>query len=89
MVAIADPAGNPGICDTVTVDLHTADPPYEFVASVTGAIDTSGHGSFVFTSLPPGFYFIVVTHRNSVETWSKNAIYFDVPSVSYDFTSPF
>ena len=89
MAAVADPSGHPGICDTISVVLHTATPPYEFVAKVTSVVDTSGNGIFVFTALPSGFYYIGVIHRSSVETWSKNAVFFDLPSVSYDFTSPF
>ena len=88
MAAVADPVSHPDVCDSITVELHHAASPFYFAHRVVGTINTSGNGSFNFPSLTPGFYFIAVRHRNSIETWSKNSVLFNSPTVSFDFTSP-
>ena len=88
MTAVADPIGHPAVCDTIVVELHQPVAPYNLVATVKNTINTNGNGSFLFSSLPLSSYYIVVTHRNTMETWSKNPVPFNSSSVSFDFTSP-
>ena len=89
MAAIVDPTGYPMLCDTITVELHDVNSPDEIAFSASGAITIYGNSSFVF---PPAVlgntYYIVVQHRNAMETWSKNALLFNSMIVSFDFTSP-
>ncbi len=33
-------------------------------------------------------YYVVVKHRNSMETWSKNLVLFTGSTVTFDFTAP-
>jgi subtilisin-like proprotein convertase family protein len=89
MVAVADPSGHPSLCDTITIELRDPVPPYDVVESIAGTIDTGGNGSFLLFSLSAGnSYYIVVRHRNSIETWSKTAVVFNAANVTYDFTRP-
>jgi hypothetical protein len=57
--------------DSVTVELRSADSPYNLVESQTGLLDSNGYRTFYYTtavnSVP---YWFVVKHRNTVETWS-------------------
>ncbi|MBL0097200.1 MAG: hypothetical protein IPP46_12470 [Bacteroidetes bacterium] len=46
-------------------------------------------GNFVFPGSSIGnSYYIVVRHRNAIETWSKFPILFNGTAVTYDFTIP-
>jgi hypothetical protein len=57
--------------DTVTVELHNAATPYALVTSSKGILDLNGHGTFNFPSAVNGTpYYVVIKHRNSIETWS-------------------
>jgi endonuclease/exonuclease/phosphatase family metal-dependent hydrolase len=88
MIAVADPVGNPGLCDTVTVQLAEAASPNNIAYTLKSVLDTNGNGSFVF---PPAVinnsFYIVVKHRNALETWSSSPILFNGTSISYDFTT--
>jgi len=89
MNAVADPLNHPTLCDTVVVELHDEFSPYGIIASITDTIDIQGNGVFIFPGLSlPNNYFIVVRHRNSIETWSKTAVLFDNPNIVFDFTTP-
>ncbi len=88
LIAVLDPLNQPLICDSVTVLLRdSAD--LQWTATVNGIINTGGSGSYYFPSLLPGRqYYIVVKHRNSLETWSKYPFLFLSPATYFDFTSP-
>ena len=78
---------SPSVCDTVTVKLANAISPYAFAATQKSTVNTSGQGSFVFTGISSGSsYYIVVQHRNSLETWSASPVVFSGSSVNYDFS---
>lgn len=86
MVAVLDPVNLPNICDSLTLSLADAD-DYQIVSTDSGVIDRAGYGSFDFTGLLPGHrYYIVVRHRNSIETWSKQSFMFLSPITTLDFT---
>jgi subtilisin-like proprotein convertase family protein len=75
-----------GNTDTVRVELHNATSPFTLVHTVNGVINTSGYGNFSFPGAVIGNnYFIVVRHRNSLETWSKLPVFFTA-GTTYDFT---
>jgi hypothetical protein len=74
--------------DTVTVELHYATSPYALIESQKGVLDTYGIGTFNFMSVTNGIsYYIVIKHRNSIETWSATPQSFNNGSLSYDFTA--
>lgn len=74
--------------DTIKVLLANASSPYTCIDSVSTILDSlSFTASAEFKNASSGNYFLVIKHRNSVETWSATAIAFAQGStVSYDFT---
>jgi len=76
--------------DSVTVLLKNTSPPYATVDSSRSIIDSiSLTAQMKFDYAPAGNYYIVVKHRNSIQTWSKNGgENFDpMTADSYNFTS--
>jgi len=75
--------------DTVTAYLRNIDAPFVIVDSAKGVIDSvTFTGSFPFRSVVSGTYYLVVTHRNSIETWSSTGInYVSGSSTNYNFTT--
>jgi hypothetical protein len=73
--------------DTITVELYDGATGATLAASAKGVILTDGTVSL---SLPADVvgndYYIAVKHRNTVATWSANAVTFGA-TTSYDFTS--
>jgi len=89
MRTVMDPALYPGMCDTITVELHNATAPYAIADSRSAVIDVNGYGRFVFNAINLGnSYYIVVRYRNSLDTWSRTPVLFNSYNVSFDFTSP-
>ncbi len=75
--------------DTVTVLIRSALSPYNLVDSARGNLSSSGTVSLTYQNLNglENFY-IVVKHRNSIETWSKSGgEIFVNGTLSYDFTT--
>ncbi len=76
--------------DTVKVYLRTTTAPYVIVDSGKTVIDSiSLSGSLTFNNAATGTYYIMVRHRNSVETWSKSGgeSYVKGTPFSYNFTT--
>lgn len=64
------------VSDEVTLQLRNAAPPYDISGVVASVIDKATFtGLFEFPSLSAGHYYLSVTHRNSIETWSSGTIY--------------
>ena len=75
------------IKDTATVYLRYKTSPFTIADSSKAVLDSLGTGSFVFNRIGNWVpYYIVVKHRNTIETWSYSAKYFDNNSLSFDFT---
>ena len=75
--------------DTVKAYLHSVVSPYNVTDSAVSVIDSvSFTGTFKFLNTLTGYYFIVIKHRNSIETWSKAGGESIVSGTSsdYDFT---
>lgn len=76
------------ISDTVKVYLRNSTTPFAKVDSATVKLNTSGIGLLSFTHASSGSYYLSVTHRNALETWSKNPVALTTGgTVSYDFTT--
>lgn len=78
--------------DTLTVYLRNASSPYAYRDTAKCAISPfTFNGQFYFKRPPTGNYYIVVKHRNSIETWSKSGgehlIKGDGSVYNYDFTT--
>jgi hypothetical protein len=84
----ADGVSPNNIADTITIELRDANTPSTVFSTTVGTIGTNGIGNI---SLPPtasgGTYYIVLKHRNSIATWSANAVTFNNSSNSYDFST--
>lgn len=76
------------VCDTLDVEIASPTPPNTILDSDISTISTSGYGNFVFNNLPPGTNgYIVLKHRNALETWSASPVLFNTSSISYDFST--
>ncbi|MDQ3021666.1 MAG: FG-GAP-like repeat-containing protein [Bacteroidota bacterium] len=81
-------ATNMSIRDTGFVYLRSSSSPYNLVDSSKAFLNSSGSCSVPFMMAQNGIcYYIIVKHRNSIETWSKLCRIFTDNFLSYDFTS--
>lgn len=62
---------NNTVGDSVSVYLRNSSSPYSLVDSAKGILSSSGNVSFSLNNLSSGQYYIVIKHRNSIETWSR------------------
>ena len=75
--------------DTVKAYLRNIFTPFEVVDSTAAVIDSiSFIGNFRFLNATSGTYYLVIKHRNSIETWSEpGGVHFTQGTlISYDFT---
>ena len=79
---------NKMIKDTVRVYLRNSTLPFAIVDSSKSVLDSTGNGILNFfnaaNSIP---YYIVIKHRNSIETWSSGGNSFLLNNLSYNFTT--
>jgi len=77
------------ISDTAKARLHSNIPPYNLIDSSIAVIDSVTYtAQFQFLNAPTGTYYIVVRHRNTIETWSKSGgePFVNGSTMNYDFT---
>lgn len=74
------------IVDTVTVELHQATAPYTLKTTAKGLLQTNGELICALGNTV-GNYFIVINHRNGLETWSSTAVALGSNTLSYDFST--
>lgn len=80
--------GSTQVQDTVRVYLANPTSPYAFRDSSLVFLSTSGTGTCSFQHAPNGNYYIVLKHRNHLETWSSLPQLFNTGNiVNYDFTT--
>lgn len=78
---------NDTLSDTITVELTS---PVTKLAMYTskGVLSTTGTANILFPQPALGqSYYIVVKHRNSLQTWSAGTFAFNSPDTIYDFTT--
>jgi len=77
------------VSDTAVVYLRNVNSPYDIVDTSKSALDSVGNGEFNFHNADVGTpYYIVATHRNSLETWSSSGQVFGSDSLmNYDFST--
>ena len=77
------------IADTVTAELRSSTSPYNVIDEAKTVITTgTGYGTFEYISASSGSYYIVVKHRNSLETWSATPVAMSSGgNYNYSFTS--
>ncbi len=83
-----NPSANTMIRDTFKVYLRDAAYPFTVVDSAISYVSSSGLGSYDFTNAVNGTnYYLSVSHRNSIETWSGSIVSFTNNEAVYDFTT--
>ena len=74
--------------DTAIIYLRNSISPYATVDSAKAYVNSSGLGVFTFLNSSNGTpYYIKISHRNSIETWSKTPKQFTASILNYDFTT--
>jgi hypothetical protein len=72
--------------DIVKVTLR--DESFAFADSISAVLDETGNGLFTFVNTVSSTpYWIGVTHRSGVETWSSSAVIIPTSTLNYDFTT--
>lgn len=71
--------------DNIVVSLHNAENGEQTGAAVTTILGTDGFATAVLNGVASPHY-IVVNHRNALETWSANPVSFS-PNATYDFST--
>jgi hypothetical protein len=78
-----------GIADQLSVELHDEVSPHS-TAYTFSNVDLHTDGTLTINTIPleiTGSYYIVIKHRNSIETWSSSAISFGAENqANYDFS---
>ena len=80
--------GTTMVSDTVRVQFRNTAAPYSLVEEKKFVLSTAGAGTASLTSVLNGTsYYLVVRHRNSLETWSGAGKTFTSNVLNYDFTT--
>ncbi len=80
--------GTNHVQDTIKVYLAQPTSPFTLRDSSNAFLSTSGTALISFEKAPNGNYYIIVKHRNHLETWSNTAPAFATGSTTnYDFTT--
>ncbi len=76
------------VYDTVKVTLRNTSPPYSIIDSAKSycTFEGNAYNNHFFKISGSGQYYVVVNHRNSVETWSRTPLTFGPGFLSPDFT---
>jgi len=76
------------VSDSVRVYLKNISSPYNTIDSSKGKLSSSGTGALVFSNAVNGTnYYIVINHRNSIQTWSGSGVAFSAGILNYDFSN--
>jgi hypothetical protein len=87
LLASGVPGATPTQSDTIRISLMSAAPGHAFVSKATAIMETNGNVTVSFPGIAAGNYFIKITHRNALETWSKNPVAVSSTLSTYDFTT--
>ena len=81
-------SSNPNDVDNITIELHNSSSPFTIAASANGVLKTNGNVQIQMAgSLIGSSYYIVIKHRNSIETWSANPVLIGA-TTTFDYTAP-
>lgn len=77
--------------DTVKIFLASFFPPYQIIDSSVAVTHVNGSKFSALSSFPNASqgvaYYLVIRHRNSIETWSSGPVFPSSEAFVYDFTS--
>lgn len=71
--------------DDITVELHEVANPSNVVASTLARLKTNGIANCIFPPLN-GNYYVVLNHRNSIQTWSADPVTISSSPATYNFS---
>ncbi len=77
------------VVDTLSVILANATNPWSYLYEIHG-VNLNTDGSLSIPTIPmslSGSYYVIIKHRQSVETWSSIPVSFSGSPVSYNFSS--
>jgi hypothetical protein len=77
-----------GLCDSVNVSLAETISPNSVLLTDKRIINVNGMADYDFPASTFGnSYYIVINHRNSLQTWSALPVQFNDSVIQYDFTT--
>ncbi len=83
-----NPASDMQVSDTIQAYLRNTVSPYGVVDNAISTVSSGGISILKFSSAAGGTYYLVVTHRNSIETWSASGLILTPGStVNYDLST--
>ncbi len=83
-----NPASDMQVSDTIQAYLRNTVSPYGVVDNAISTVTSGGISILKFSSAAGGTYYLVVTHRNSIETWSASGLILTPGStVNYDLST--
>lgn len=89
LIPVSDAVNAPSTADTISVSLYSSSFPYNFITTRKAVLNVTGNATVSFPSVySGGSYYLVVNHRNSIETWSKNPVQLPLGGINYNFASP-
>jgi hypothetical protein len=89
LVPVSDATNAPLTADTISVSLYSSAFPYNYITTRKSVLDVAGNASVSFPSIySGGNYYLVINHRNSIETWSRNPVLLPLGGINYNFTAP-
>jgi hypothetical protein len=74
------------IADSITVELHHATSPYNLAFQTKTVIKQNGNIEVKGLGVVGQLYFLVLKHRNSIETWSSSPVLL-ANTTTYDFST--
>lgn len=74
------------VADQVTIQLAQAASPFAVEHSFNGNLYSNGKCSFSVPGTITGMHYVVIKHRNSIETWSSAPVDFSGSAITYNFT---
>ena len=74
------------IVDDITAELRNSS-TLALVASTNAILNTDGSAIATFATSLSGSYYLVIKHRNGIQTWSANPITVGSSPIAYDFTN--
>lgn len=80
--------GTTMVPDTITIELRNTSFPYTLIDQTKILLNSSGNGTGKFYNAENGTpYYLVLRHRNAIETWSATFQTFSNGMLTYDFTT--
>ena len=74
------------IVDDITAELRNSS-TLALVANTNAILNTDGSAIATFATSLSGSYYLVIKHRNGIQTWSANPITVGSSPIAYDFTN--